>query len=166
MFPNVLPLRAVLSQVLILLLAISIESWFFQRLLYLSPKNSVEYAASINLFSTCAGWLMFLCLERLISQGQRELLMGYLLLGRVNPVSVTLTVAALIIFVISFLVKWQGLTLLEFLVKSPSFQLLTPQPSHQKSRKNRPVSTRAGVILIAHTSSHVLILLILFILKR
>ncbi|MCU0546549.1 MAG: hypothetical protein MUE44_31035 [Oscillatoriaceae cyanobacterium Prado104] len=60
---NVFPFPTVLVQTLILFVAIAIEARFLQKLLKLAPRNSVEYAAILNLSSACVGWLVFLCLE-------------------------------------------------------------------------------------------------------
>lgn len=170
MFPTVLPLRAVLAQILILLLAVATESWFFHKLLNLSPKNSVEYTASINLFSTCAGWLIFFGLEPILSKSQRELLIAFMFLGQLSSVSLTLTLTALILFSLSFFLKFQALVILQFLLKGPNSP--SQQPSSVKgarrgaARKFRPGSTQAGVVLIAHTASHSVILLTLFVLRQ
>lgn len=48
----VLPLRAVMFQILFLLVAIAVESFIFKKKLHLSGRTSIEYATSINLFST------------------------------------------------------------------------------------------------------------------
>ena len=56
---TILPLRAIISESLILLVIIAMESWFFQLRLNLTPKVSVEYATVMNLISTCIGWVFF-----------------------------------------------------------------------------------------------------------
>lgn len=65
MFPTVLPLRAVAFQTVFLLIAIAIEAAVLYRLLNadanskIDPKQSVQYATTINLLSTVVGWLTF-----------------------------------------------------------------------------------------------------------
>ncbi|OCR01871.1 hypothetical protein BCD67_05080 [Oscillatoriales cyanobacterium USR001] len=167
MFPSVLPLRAVLSQFLILWLTIAIESWFFQKLLKFSPKTSVEYTAVINLFLTCIGWLFFFIWQGFLSQERLEQIMGYILLGQPNPIYLTLIVAAILIYLGSFLVKWKGLELLEFLSqgktsKSSNPDIVTINLTNKNQKKAR-ISTQASVILIAHTCSHCVILIILYL---
>lgn len=169
MFPTVLPLRAFLSQILILWLAIAIESWFFQKSLMLSPKTSVEYTAVINLFSTCIGWLTFFVWESFLSKGEVELLMGYILLGQWHPVSALLILAAFLVYTISFLGKWKGLEILKFLLlqtNQNNSAMPVPIASRNlvRSQKKSPQGfTQFGVLLIAHTCSHCVILLVLYL---
>ncbi|HLO47471.1 MAG TPA: hypothetical protein VK211_03500 [Kamptonema sp.] len=168
MLPTVFPLRAILSQFLILWLAIAIESWFFQKFLKLTPKTSVEYVAVINLFSTCMGWFIFFIWEGLMSPDEIELLMGYMLLGQWHPISPVLIFAAFLIYSISFLLKWQGLELLEFLVrgnkKKPIVPLLPGTPNLvRRPQKFSQISTQSAVVLIAHSFSHCIILLVLYL---
>lgn len=62
---DVIPLRAVVLQCLLLAVAIAIEAIVLFRMLKpsanrsISPKESVQYAASINLLSTILGWFAF-----------------------------------------------------------------------------------------------------------
>lgn len=169
MFPTVLPLRAILSQVLILLLAITIEAWFFQQLLALKPRISVEYSATINLFSTCIGWLLFFGWLPFSSLEEQELLLKFIFLGQWNPISLALIILSVIIFFISLLGKWQALELLIFLhqgtqKKSP---LSSPAPKPTTLLKGRVrlprFSRQVGAIVIAHTCSHLVILLVLYL---
>ncbi|MCZ0898713.1 hypothetical protein ON021_02175, partial [Microcoleus sp. HI-ES] len=82
MIASVFPFRTVLVQILIMFLAIAIESWFLQKLLKLGPKTSIEYTAILNLSCTCVGWLVFFGIESVLSKELREQLIGYILLGR------------------------------------------------------------------------------------
>ena len=169
MFPTVLPLRAFLLQFLILWLTIATESWFFQRLLKISPKTSVEYAAVINLFCTCLGWLIFFVWHSFISDYQLKLLLGYVLLGQYNPIYLPLILAALLVYFGSFLVKWKGLKIIDFLSQTnpqesviPAKLLVKGNP-HKGTKEKYQMSTQARVVLIAHSCSHCLILLILYL---
>jgi hypothetical protein len=169
MFPTVLPLRAFLLQFLILWLTIATESWFFQRLLKISPKTSVEYAAVINLFCTCLGWLIFFVWHSFISDYQLKLLLGYVLLGEYNPIYLPLVLAALIMYFGSFLVKWKGLKTIDVLSQTNSQKFVIPAKLvvrvnlNKGTQKKYQISTQAGVVLIAHSCSHCLILLILYL---
>lgn len=58
-FSYALPLTVMLTQALLLLLAIAIEAVVIQRQLQFAPRKSIEYSASINLLSTVLGWLVF-----------------------------------------------------------------------------------------------------------
>lgn len=168
MLPTVLPLRMILLEVLILWLAIAVESWFFQRLLKVSPKMSVEYAATMNLFSTCIGWLIFFYLETLLSPEQRELLIAFVLLGQWEPISAGLILIALLIFLLSFFGKLQGLQLLRVLLvghfsQSRKRLSATIYLGRLGIKTLPPVSAESGALLVAHTFSHLVILLVLFI---
>jgi hypothetical protein len=81
MIASVFPFRTVLVQILIMFLAIAIESWFLQKLLKLGPKTSVEYTAILNLSCACVGWLVFFGIESVLPKDLREQLIGYILLG-------------------------------------------------------------------------------------
>jgi hypothetical protein len=65
MFPTVLPLRAIAFQALFLLIAIAIEATVLRQTLatekkeFISPKQSIHYAGTINLLCTVVGWLAF-----------------------------------------------------------------------------------------------------------
>jgi hypothetical protein len=59
MFPSVLPLRAIAYQILFLLIAIAIEAWVLRRLLKTAPRQSIQYATTVNLLCTIVGWLAF-----------------------------------------------------------------------------------------------------------
>ena len=168
MFPTVLPLRAVLLQFLILWLTIATESWFFQRFLKISPKTSVEYAAVINLFCTCMGWLIFFVWHSLISDYQLKLLLGYVLLGQYNSIYLPLILAALIVYFGSFFVKWKGLKIIDFLSQTNPEESIIPANlvkvnPHQDAKIKYHLSPQARVVLIAHSCSHCLILLILYL---
>lgn len=58
MVPEVLPLRAVVLQCLLLSVTVAIESYVLYRLMRttdnqrLTPRQSIQYATSINLLST------------------------------------------------------------------------------------------------------------------
>ncbi|MEB3356408.1 MAG: hypothetical protein VKK04_06755 [Synechococcales bacterium] len=55
----VLPFRLIVNQALLLLLAIAIEAMVLRQQLKYPPRKSIEYSASINLWSTLIGWLIF-----------------------------------------------------------------------------------------------------------
>lgn len=61
-FSYVMPLTVILTQALLLLLAIAIEAFVIQQQLQFSPRKSMEYSASLNLLSTVFGWLVFFVL--------------------------------------------------------------------------------------------------------
>jgi hypothetical protein len=113
MIASVFPFRTILAQVLILFLAIAIESWFLQKLLKLGPRTSVEYTAILNLSCTFVGWLVFFGMESVLSRDMRERLIDYTILGGSQEIYGPLTIIAVCILAVTFLSKWQGLELLE-----------------------------------------------------
>lgn len=66
MFVPVLPLKMIVFQSLLLLMAIAIEAYILRFRLNLTQKQSIHYATSINFLSTTVGWLLFLNLQPLI----------------------------------------------------------------------------------------------------
>ncbi|NJR39502.1 MAG: hypothetical protein HC781_12655 [Leptolyngbyaceae cyanobacterium CSU_1_4] len=56
--PPVVPLRAIAFQIVFLLMAIAIEATVLHKQLNIPPKQSIQFAASINLLTTVAGWLV------------------------------------------------------------------------------------------------------------
>ncbi|MGB3262652.1 MAG: filament integrity protein FraC [Microcoleus sp.] len=168
MIANVFPFRTVLVQVLIVFLAIAIESWFLQKLLKLGPKTSVEYTAILNLGCTCVGWLVFFGIESVLPKDLREQLIGYILLGGNPNIYPTITTIAVLLLAITFLVKWQGLAIIENWVlgnkKASKPQFLGPPTlTRRPIKKTFQVTTQFGAVLIAHTVSNFVILTVLFL---
>ncbi|MEG4347822.1 hypothetical protein QUB70_31780 [Microcoleus sp. A003_D6] len=168
MIASVFPFRTVLVQILIMFLAIAIESWFLQKLLKLGPKTSVEYTAILNLSCTCVGWLVFFGIESVLTKDLREQLIGYILLGRGDNVYAPITMIALSVLAVTFLAKWQGLEFIENMVygnkKASKPQFLGPPTlTRRPPKKTFQVTTQFGGILIAHTVSNVVILTVLFL---
>ncbi|MEG4009346.1 hypothetical protein QUA41_09785 [Microcoleus sp. Pol11C1] len=155
-------------QILIMFLAIAIESWFLQKLLKLGPKTSIEYTAILNLSCTCVGWLVFFGIESVLSKELREQLIGYILLGRADNVYAPITMIALSVLAVTFLAKWQGLEFIENMVsgnkKASKPQFLGPPTLTRRAPKRTfQVTTQFGGILIAHIVSNVVILTVLFL---
>ncbi|MEG3848514.1 hypothetical protein QT971_13985 [Microcoleus sp. herbarium19] len=168
MIASVFPFRTVLVQVLIIFLAIAIESWFLQKLLKLGPKTSVEYTAILNLACTVVGWLVFFGIESVISKDLRERLIGYILLGGGQDIYGPITMIAVSVLAITFLAKWQGLQIVENMVagnkKASKPQFLGPATlTRRLPKKTFQVTTQFGGVLIAHTVSNVVILTVLFL---
>ena len=168
MIATVFPFRTVLVQILIMFLAIAIESWFLQKLLKLGPKTSVEYTAILNLSCACGGWLVFFGIESVLPKDLREQLIGYILLGRWQDVYAPLTLIAVSVLAVSFIAKWQGLETIENMVlgnkKASKPQFLGPPTlTCRPPKRTFQVTTHFGGILIAHTVSNVVILTVLFL---
>lgn len=119
----VLPLRAILFQVLFLLIAVAIEAMILHWRLKMGRKKSVGYAASLNLLSTVVGWLLFFFTAPRLSPGLKAQLISYILFNKFfSPPTSSSPVfwiiqAAIITFFISLFVKIRAYQLFKFLNK-------------------------------------------------
>lgn len=134
-----LPLRTVALQALFLLIAIAIEATVLHRQLRLSPREGVQYAATINLFSTVLGWVtVFTLLDTGIGQqfnfglGIQVALLNFILFNQLTPQSASSVVLlAFITFLASFVVKQFGLVLLKW-VLDPKLAEVAPSPDPEE----------------------------------
>ncbi|WP_096595332.1 filament integrity protein FraC [Calothrix sp. NIES-2098] len=105
--PRVLPVGAVLFDLLFLLIAIAIEAYCFNIRLKFDKKTSVFYAISINLFSSVIGWIVFFLVEPILPLYLKSELMNFVFFNSVKssntPTYIILT--AFIIFFGTFIVK-------------------------------------------------------------
>ncbi len=168
MIASVFPFRTVLVQVLIIFLAIAIESWFLQKLLKLGPRTSVEYTAILNLSCTCVGWLVFFGIESVLPKDLRERLIGYILLGGGQDIYGPITLIAVLILAVTFLAKWKGLEFVEKMAsgnkKSSVPQFMGPATlTKRPPKKAFRVTTQFGAVLISHTVSNIVILAVFFL---
>ncbi|WP_407650736.1 filament integrity protein FraC [Aerosakkonema funiforme] len=114
MFAVVLPLRAIMFQVLFLSIAIAVESFVLQKRLGLSRRVSIDYATSVNLLSTIFGWLIFFFLEPLLPQLLQKQLINFILFGNFFTPSFFLsssiyfnsTFLAFLVFLLTFLIEF------------------------------------------------------------
>ncbi|PSB17728.1 filament integrity protein fraC [Phormidesmis priestleyi ULC007] len=112
---DVLPLRAVLFQLLFLVTAIALESMVLRNRLGIGRKISIQFAATTNLLSTVIGWMLFFIVEPLLSPELRSQLISYIFFDlTTNPP--LLIGLAFISFIATFLVKLEGITWLELLL--------------------------------------------------
>lgn len=153
---TILPLKIVTFQALILLVAIATEASIFKFQLKLPHKTAVEYATFINLFSACMGWGIFLSLLSVLPEALLDRLMIYIILGYNSGLSWTQSLAFLLFFLMSLLLKLIGIQLLEFFwYKKPvkeSFKFNLQMESFNDRQSN--------IAILAHIISHVLIVLI------
>lgn len=168
MIASVFPFPTVLLQILILFVAIAIESWFLQKLLKLDPKTSVEYTTILNLSCACLGWFLFFGLESVMPKDLREQLIDYTILGGGRDIYPAITLIAVLLLAITFLAKWEGLEFLQNLVagtkktSKPQF-IGAPSLTKRPPQKTFQVTTVFGAMLIAHTVSNCVILTLLFL---
>jgi hypothetical protein len=105
----VLPLRAIVFQCLLLLVAIALEAQVLRKQLQLGYQPSIRYAASLNLLTVVLGWMAFFSVESLLPDDLRTQLISYVLFGNfyVNGLSgslgIFIVVAGLVTFFITLL---------------------------------------------------------------
>ncbi|MGB3208183.1 MAG: filament integrity protein FraC [Crinalium sp.] len=174
MLASFLPVQTMLYQSLFLLMAIAIEGFILHRQLQLSRKTSIQYATSINLISTVVGWLVFFFVQPLLPINIKIQLISYIFFNRfltsaANFSSFWLTILFIFSFLISFLIKLQGVKSLDsllmesnsisqILVKLTSLRYNKKKSTHLYSTKHRSKPT---AILLANAYSHSAMLLIL-----
>ena len=141
---GLIPLKAVVFQSMLLLVAIALEAMVLRQHLRLGYQTSVQYAATINLLTTSLGWIAFLSLEALLPTTLRQQVMSYVLFNRFfdNPwldaLPVMMVIAAIVVFFSTYWVKLQGLSLLVALLgKAPAFE-----PPDLSDRRRRSASRR------------------------
>jgi hypothetical protein len=167
-FSFVLPLRAILFQLLFLLIAIAIESMIFKERLNLTRRISLEYSASVNLFSTAIGWLFFFTLEPALPLAWKGPLISYVLFNaRSTNTNTLLIMLGLFTFFGTFIAELQGLELLQLLLqRNQKEEVVTPKVYRARDKLRRrelglAATNRATTILLANACSYSLILLIL-----
>ena len=96
----VFPFRAVLFQILFLLVAIALEAMVLRQKLRLGYQQSVQYATAINLLAVVVGWFTFLAVEPLVDP-RLQAQMGWIIL-----------VTGLVAFFMTLVLKLKGLELI------------------------------------------------------
>lgn len=133
----VLPLRAIVFQCLLLLVAIALEAIVLRQRLRLGYQPSIHYAATLNLLTVVLGWLVFFGVEPLLPQALRTQIISYVLFGNfyVNELSSSLglvvVLAGLVTFFVAFWVKVAGLEGLTWALGKPI------APTRAKANNNR-----------------------------
>ncbi|HEY9663999.1 MAG TPA: filament integrity protein FraC [Allocoleopsis sp.] len=184
MFSSVVPFRAVAYQFLFLLVAIAVEATVLRRFLQLSPKQSVQYAASINLLCTIVGWVAFFLLytvNSLAVGGLDPNLLNFIFFDRWSgTVATSLIVIAFLMFFASFGIKQLGLVALKWYLypdERENKQLLAEEPSppdatprtkairvlRQDDDEPRPMQPQIRAVLVANAWSFTAILAILML---
>lgn len=169
MFINVFPLQTILFQSLFLLVAIAVEGFILHKQLNLTRKTSIEYATSINLFTTILGWVGFFYFYPLLPKGLKAQVVSYIFFDRFLDYqdNSIIILAAIGTFFVNFFTKFQALRLLEILLEVPT--AISQQARKSLFGKNQGSvsnlsgsnSSQASVILLATACSHSVILLIL-----
>lgn len=126
--PSVIPLRAIAYQIIFLLMAIAIEGTVLHKQLNISPKQSIQFAASTNLLTTVLGWLGIffllgtsLVLPTPLSRELKMALMNFIFFDQWSKGTAELLIMiCFITFFVSLAVKWLGLIGLDWLMKKDS----------------------------------------------
>lgn len=170
MLTDVVPLRAVVFQVLFLLVAIAVEAQVLRRELGIAPRKSVDYASTINLLSTIVGWLLLFNLQPFLPPNLRAQLLNIILFDQWADGIVVVVVTAFVTFFLSFFIKLQGLTLLQLLLDERPQPSPADEPPKRKtfrsphrSNQQETSSREAGAVLLANAASYSTILVILFL---
>jgi hypothetical protein len=192
MIADVLPLRAIVLQCLLLTLAIAIESRvLFQNLKtpdrqQITPRQSIQYAATMNLLSTLLGWFAIFSFFGLQStlpfswiQPVEIALLNFIFFNQLSSQSLSfLIVLAFVTFFISFAVKQLCLWGLRWVLQSEYPQAaagLEPDSSRDRLattgirdlRKNPRDDSQYNIktVLTANAFSYTAILAVLLVLS-
>lgn len=172
---TVVPLRAIAFQIVFLLIAIAIEGTVLHIRLNLNPKQSIQFAASINLLTTVLGWLatFFLFGTSLLLPVPlfREItlaLLNFIFFDqRSNGTAELLIMIGFITFFVSLAVKWLGLIGLDWLMKRslPDAPKVVAETGVFISprRKTREFRPRLNTTLVANACSYGAILIALLL---
>lgn len=176
--PLVLPIPTFAFQTLLLLITVAVEAIVLQRNLGLNQKSSVEYSLSLNLISSGIGWLIFFYIQSVLSPGLKSQVLSYIFFNWLDIDSSQyfslIFCLALIIFGFVFLIEWQGFNLLQFIFKlSPDQQIIESIRSIEITRPSLTGNNtnswmhgqlhKASVILLANACSHLIVLMVLFL---
>jgi len=160
----ILPLRAIVFQILLTTVAIAIESFVLHRRLKLSPKTSLEYVVSLNFLTLFAGWYLFFVFFDTFPEGLQSDLIQLILFNEYSNQSVLfLLVAAVLTFFITLAMKLKGWQILEYVRN----EVLFPEPLESNVQFIKtanffnPASVRVMTIMQAHAFSHSAILVLL-----
>jgi hypothetical protein len=181
---TVLPLRMVLFQTILLLVAIILEAMVLRQRLRLPKQVSLERSASINLLTVSVGWILFFFFEPLLPAELKEQLVSLVFFDRIFAngwsanMPIWIVVTGIVAFFITFFIKLQGLELLMLMMgeKQKEEQVKLPAPEGHTSQrtskrlKNQQFSLRyqkardrANAVLRANAVSFSAVLLLLLL---
>jgi hypothetical protein len=163
---DILPLRAILFQLLFIVLAIGIEAFVLQRYLGLGRKTTIQYAATANLLSTVVGWFILFVTEPLLDPDMRGQLISYIFFDLTSNQAL-LVGLAFVMFIGTFIVKLQSIAWLDMILgyKKPVEVEVRDKAKFRGRVQERPafsdVPSRALAVLWANSASFAAITLIL-----
>jgi hypothetical protein len=175
----ILPLRAIAIQGLCLLVAIAIEALVLQKRLDLTPRGSVQYATTLNLFSTVIGWLSFFVIQPFLPSALQMQVLSYIFFGRfftaaagsgITPSSLTTMaiVLAFATFSLTFLFEKIILGALINLLATQTVAIDSTDVNAYRLRRYQlswTAQLRSSALLTANACSYGAILVLLLILR-
>lgn len=176
---GVLPLRAIVFQILFLLVAIALEAAVLRQRMRWGYQQSIQYAATLNLLAVCVGWLAFLILEPLVPLQAQSQIISYVLFDRFyvngwsNNLPLVLALSGFAAFFGTLLLKLQGLKWLMILLgtappKQQPVQLSRAE-KYEMARKGVRAKVKASettvAVLQANALSFSVILALILLLK-
>ncbi|MEO0455341.1 MAG: filament integrity protein FraC [Cyanobacteria bacterium P01_A01_bin.114] len=151
----VFPIKAIVFQLMFLLVAIALESGVLRQRLRLGYQASVQYAAVINLLATVIGWLTFLLIEPLVDPSLRIQILSYVLFNRflnntlMPQMGWIVLIAGLAAFFITLLIKLKGLELMMRLTENWKM----PKHPEKLSREEKYALARSGQAAVQPAAS-------------
>ena len=174
MLPIILPLKAILFQVLFLAIAIAIEAAVWRWQLNLPRRTTIEFAMATNLLAAVIGWLVFFFTQQfLLSRELQILLISYIFFGTfvtgtwIRSSEWLVILICFFIFLMTYIIKSKGLALMQWMEVLPPSIVLSGQksPKVMSSVFSKIDRQQNFALLVGHSFSHTAILAILFILN-
>ncbi|MBF2035859.1 MAG: hypothetical protein IGR92_10345 [Leptolyngbyaceae cyanobacterium T60_A2020_046] len=171
---SVIPLRALLFQSLLLLVAIMLEAMVLRQRMRWGFQPSIKYAATLNLMAVVIGWIVFLGIEPLFPPDLRTQVISYILFGHFyrNPWSGSLGTliigSGLVVFFVTFWIKAKGLEVLTWMMGNPLVSATKVPPSQRiryGPKRSSAAATPPHTLAVLHANawsfSAILVLLLL-----
>jgi hypothetical protein len=168
----VFPLKMIAFQSLLMLVAIAVEAYVLRKELKLLPKQSIDYATTINFLSVVVGWIAFFNFQAFVSDELRIKLINCIFFDRwQQDILWAIILAAVVTFFLSFFVKLVGLSQLRIFLgdkKARADEDENPKTlkfgtSRRATHSGLRVSGEGNAVLKANALSYSAISLILLI---
>lgn len=156
MFLPVLPLRAIVFQILFLLIAIAIEALVLHRRLLIARRKSVEYAAFMNLLSAILGWIVFFFITARLPRELKAQLLNYifydnfLTLSRYSKPLPWMILMSFATFLATFVIKNKTLEVFQIFLERHSVQDPT-KPANLNEFSMETVLTLGNKVIFGST---------------
>lgn len=147
-YEPILPLRAIVFQILFLIVAVAIEAGILRQRLRLGFQTSVQYAAVTNLAAVVVGWIAFLVIEPLATANIKQQIINYILFNQLLPdgwstqLGAVLLATGLVAFFATFFIKAKGLEY--FLRSDDGWKQLAVKKPRKLTRDERYSRARGG----------------------